>query len=112
MLRGCSIQGGAACVAGARAVPQLDVDLVHREIGRLELDARAKVPLVAIGDAQREAAAALLQAALLQAALLQAALLQAALVARVGGACGREHDVAHAHDEGHAARQAQLRRCL
>ena len=107
MLRGCSIQGGAACVAGARAVPQLDVDLVHREIGRLELDARAKVPLVAIGDAQREAAAALLQAA-----LLQAALLQAALVARVGGACGREHDVAHAHDEGHAARQAQLRRCL
>ena len=102
MLRGCSIQGGAACVAGARAVPQLDVDLVHREIGRLELDARAKVPLVAIGDAQREAAAA----------LLQAALLQAALVARVSGACGREHDVAHAHDEGHAARQAQLRRCL
>ena len=102
MLRGCSIQGGAACVAGARAVPQLDVDLVHREIGRLELDVRAKVPLVAIGDAQREAAAA----------LLQAALLQAALVARVGGACGREHDVAHAHDEGHAARQAQLRRCL
>ena len=54
---------GVAGVAGGRAVPQLDLDLVHREIGRLELDACAKAALLAEGDARGEAAAARLRAA-------------------------------------------------
>ena len=50
-------------MAGGRAVPQLDLDLVHRGIGRLELDACAEAALLAEGDARGEAAAARLRAA-------------------------------------------------